>query len=350
MGNSVRNIYSEIDLSALRRNYITLCSMTKNTVAAVVKNNAYNIGLVPVVEAIQDLCSDFFVATVSEALTIKPYLRGQSVYILSDNIVKYYDEIVANNFIPVLNSLADYRYFHGKCEYVLNIDIGMSRLGVNIDDIHEINNNNCMRYLMGHLSNATTDSRTEYEYNNFMKAVEYIKPSKTSLFASPSFSLSNKYGTDLIRVGGLMYGLMENNIVLENILTIKTKIIQIFNIKQGDCVGYDNTYVAAKPMKIASVCLGYGFGLHTSMSNRGEFVIRKNGTTYKCPILGLLSMDITMIDVSEVHDCSLHDEVIICDKDYSLSEIYKKTQIPQHWLLGCFRFNHINCDLQYIGI
>lgn len=271
----MRNISVDINLLAIRDNYIVLKRFTGKNIAAVIKNNAYNMGVVEVFKILADVCDNFFVATLAEAMVLKPYIAKQSIYILSDNLAGKMSYIIENGFVPVANSVADYQLCKGKCDYVLNVDIGMSRTGLSMDQMQSVKYTGNMRYLMGHLSNSSNVQRTQYEVNNFIAAREMVPDTKTSLAASSSIDLPVIQNTDLLRIGALLYGLEENKRQLRNVLTVKSKVLHIFDIKCGDCIGYGNTYTATCPMKIATVCIGYGFGLPVQMSNGGYFVIKK---------------------------------------------------------------------------
>ena len=99
-------------------------------------------------------------------------------------------------------------------------------------------------------------------------------------------------------------------------MTLKSKILQIKNIKKGSYVSYNNTFRADRDMTIGIVSAGYDNGIPRLLSNKGRFLI--NGCF--APIIGIVTMNMTVVDVSEIKNVQAGDEVIITGKD-GLNEI-----------------------------
>ena len=115
----------------------------------------------------------------------------------------------------------------------------------------------------------------------------------------------------MVRCGYLMYGNISmprvNN---KPILKITSTISTITKVKRGESVGYDRTYVANEDISVAIVPIGYADGLDRRLSNKGYFYI--NGK--KCPIIGNICMDVTMVDVSKIN-ANIGDSVLILGSD-----------------------------------
>ena len=94
-------------------------------------------------------------------------------------------------------------------------------------------------------------------------------------------------------------------------MSLRTRIINIRSIPQGAGVGYDEAFLAKRPSRIAVLAAGYGDGIHRSLGNRGSVLVR--GAL--APIVGIISMDVTMIDVTDVADASVGDVVTIYGSD-----------------------------------
>ncbi len=93
-------------------------------------------------------------------------------------------------------------------------------------------------------------------------------------------------------------------------MEVKAKVISIKNIKKGSPVSYTGSFVAKKDMKIGVVSFGYADGLPRSLSNRGYFLI--NGK--KAAIIGNITMDMTVVDISDISNINIGDEVVIVGK------------------------------------
>jgi alanine racemase len=123
---------------------------------------------------------------------------------------------------------------------------------------------------------------------------------------------------DMVRLGIGLYGCspnvkcFENSKDLKNVITLKTTISQIKNISAGESVGYGRKFIASKPMRIATVPIGYADGLSRRLGNgKGKMFIRKQ----IAPIVGNVCMDMCMLDVTAVK-CEEGDEVLVFGEDY----------------------------------
>jgi alanine racemase len=125
----------------------------------------------------------------------------------------------------------------------------------------------------------------------------------------------------MVRIGIGMFGLIESiKHQTENALSFTSQISQIKNIKKGDRVGYGHSYVAHKDITIAIVPVGYADGLNRALSN-GNWFINVNG--HNCPIIGLVCMDMCIIDISAVN-CKEGDEVEIFGKQLTVFKMAKQ--------------------------
>ena len=121
-------------------------------------------------------------------------------------------------------------------------------------------------------------------------------------------TLNKDYHLDMVRTGFLMYA-GDESFGNKMVVSIKSKIINIVNVKRGDSIGYDRSFYATKKMTLAVVSIGYADGLDRRLSNNFSLII--NGV--KCKIVGKICMDVCMVDVSEIN-CSLYDEVVVLGK------------------------------------
>jgi alanine racemase len=127
----------------------------------------------------------------------------------------------------------------------------------------------------------------------------------------------------MVRPGAILYGYhpgydpvemrpqIEAKLPLKTVLSLRTRIINVRSIPEGAGVGYNETFIAKRPTRIAVLAAGYGDGIHRSLGNRGSVLVR--GTL--APIVGIISMDVTMIDVTDVPGAEIGDVVTIYGSD-----------------------------------
>ncbi|MBL7943201.1 MAG: bifunctional UDP-N-acetylmuramoyl-tripeptide:D-alanyl-D-alanine ligase/alanine racemase [Flavobacteriales bacterium] len=137
---------------------------------------------------------------------------------------------------------------------------------------------------------------------------------------------------DMVRLGIGLYGVaphVSEQGHLETVVTLKTIISQIKHLQKGESVGYNRRFVAGGPMKTATIPLGYADGLRRSLSNGvGEVLI--NG--HRCPIVGNVCMDMTMVDVSHV-EAKEGDSVIVFGADPTLHEFARRSGTIEYEIL-----------------
>jgi alanine racemase len=104
---------------------------------------------------------------------------------------------------------------------------------------------------------------------------------------------------------------IEARLPLKPVMSLRTRIINIRNIPVGAGVGYNETFIAKRPSRIAVLAAGYGDGIHRSLGNRGSVFVRGS----LAPMVGIVSMDVTMIDVTDVPDAAIGDVVTIYGTD-----------------------------------
>ena len=131
----------------------------------------------------------------------------------------------------------------------------------------------------------------------------------------------------MVRAGITIYGIYPSrevkleNLPLEPMMTLKSRIVFIKEIQSGDAVSYGGTFVAEKPMKIATISAGYGDGYPRSLSNKGYILIHGK----KAPILGRICMDQFMVDVTDIPQAKELDEVILVgrqgDEEITVDEL-----------------------------
>ncbi len=127
----------------------------------------------------------------------------------------------------------------------------------------------------------------------------------------------------MVRPGAILYGYhpgydpmekreeAEKLLPLKPVMSLRTKIIHLRRVRAGEGVGYDATFVPKRPSLIGVLAAGYGDGIHRSLGNRGNVLVRGK----LAPIVGIISMDVTMIDVTDVEDVAVGDVATVYGSD-----------------------------------
>ncbi len=311
-----------VDTTTLRNNSKNIKNHIGNKckLCAVVKANAYGIGLETVCRALYGITDFFAVANLKEALSIRVFDKKTPILILGYINNNDFD-IVSSNNISI--SIGSYEQLEelvvSKIPNKIHIQIntGLNRFGIRT--ITEFKK--CIKLLKSepqvivegvysHFATKTNDvkfvNRQYLRFNQFKK-VEIDKRVIYHIANSFATNYSNKFHLDMVRTGFILYGYAKNNIGNKPVITIKSKIINITNVRRGDTVGYDRTFAVNKNMKIAVVPIGYADGLNRRLSNNFELIVNNK----KCPIIGRVCMDVLMLDISNVEDAKIGTEVLV---------------------------------------
>lgn len=215
-----------------------------------------------------------------------------------------------------LEQLKEYLSFNSDINIHIQVNTGLNRYGFkSISDFKKVlsmiekNKNIKLEGLYTHFATKASDivfiKKQFLKYNQFKSLIK----DKNVIF-----HVANSYATlydknlhqSMVRNGFLMYGEFENNIGNKPILSIKSHLVNISYIKKNDTIGYDRTFKADKAMKIGVVPIGYADGMFRDLSNNFHVLIGGK----KCKIVGLICMDVFMVDLTDV-DAHLYDEVVL---------------------------------------
>lgn len=336
MYSSPPRAWAEINLNALRHNYkYALHKSNGADVMAVVKANAYGHGVEAVVKALEGFQPAFYgVANVIEAREVRKLLPKARIYLLGIANPSEYEEIVQDDYTPCvsclkgLQSYAETAQRHNKTLRLhIAVDTGMGRGGFlpNSDELREAlafkHPNIMIEGIGSHLPVADEDEVfTKEQILNF----EQIAPSELAYrhIANSAGLLNYKALTlNLTRPGLMLYGvspLPEYQGKLKPVLTLKSRISIIRDIPSGHGISYGRTYLTTRDSKIATVGVGYADGYLRSLSGTGVHVWI-NG--HLAPVIGRVTMDQIMVDVTDHPDCSVADEVELWGANLPVSEI-----------------------------
>lgn len=306
---------AEINLTALCANYRLLAGkVAPAQCAAVVKANAYGLGMEPVAQALHRAgCRHFFVASIAEGVALRAALPTVAIGVFYG--VATHDDAelaISHQLFPSLNSLQQIALWQTKAQErgaalpaCLHVDTGMNRLGVSLAELRQLAENPALlegiriEWLMSHLACAGTPDHelNRLQLQRFNEARTLFPHIPTSFANSSGIFLGQDYHGDLARPGAALYGInptpAEPN-PMHTVVTIKAPILQLRNLTQPEPVGYCATYHTPQNARLATVACGYADGLMRSMSNRLHAYI---AGAY-VPVAGIVSMDVTVFDIT----------------------------------------------------
>ncbi|MDR2268316.1 MAG: alanine racemase [Holosporaceae bacterium] len=313
-----------IDLDALAYNYHSVKKELRanSSIAAVVKANAYGFGMIPVSKRLyREGCKVFFVATIDEGIKLRDALpQDTKIFVLAGVPSKCDDIMHKYNLVPVLNSMQQVRNWSGYCkkigsklEAAVHIDTGINRNGIPYRYVEqhrdEIINNLNISFVISHLACADTlhHPMNDLQLHRFREVMKVFGRSvRGSFSATNGFFLGEDFMFDMVRLGKSLYGfsIRDDKIgSLTPVMNAFARIVQVSELKVGDTVGYGATFTANRATKTATIGIGYADGFMRKFSAFGHGFIGGK----KIPVIGRISMDFVVFDVTEVDDYLLKE-------------------------------------------
>src|SRR5437773_5016737 len=353
-----RPVWAEVSLGTLAHNLEAIRKYvnpphekrrTPRKILTIVKGNGYGHGGPQVAKALEKAGSDWFGVTctdegiaVREAGVRKPililtgFVPGEETRLLKHNLTAVVHRC---DQLPLLERAAR-RGGRKPASFHLKIDTGMNRLGIAPSDV------DCFARQLGkckHLqltgifshfassevfTNTAVGQQTREQEERFYAALERlralgIEPGIVHLANSAAIVTRPETWADMVRPGAILYGYhpgydppekreeAEARLPLKPVMSLRARIISIRRVPAGAGVGYNATSVAKRPCRIGVLAAGYGDGIHRSLGNRGNVLLRGK----LAPIVGIISMDVTMIDVTEIEGAEIGDVATIHGTD-----------------------------------
>ncbi|WP_395023133.1 alanine racemase [Dongia sp.] len=309
-----------IDLAAIAENYKILREqVAPATCGAAVKADAYGLGAAMVAPVLHRAgCEHFFVATLDEALALRPILPTSQIYILNGLPSGAADTIAAERLIPVLGTLAQVEEWGRFCRAnlphpaALMIDSGMSRLGLSEADMMRLAGDPALLagvpvvHAMSHLACSDDEKhpmnlRQLALYKALVERFPWpqgIKPT-FGMAASAGCFLGTDYLFDLARPGAALYGLepmIGHPNPMRPVVALEGKILQIRDVDLGMTVGYGATHQFRGKSRLAVIGVGYADGIFRSLGNRGAVFVAGE----RASIVGRVSMDLMTADIGHL--------------------------------------------------
>ena len=326
----LRPTWAEIDLGAYGRNLQKIRSKvgTEVKLLALLKANAYGHGALELGLYAQqnNLCDFFGVASVEEGIALRqggitlPILVLGSLYPFE--AFEYaidYDLSVTIASLAAAKSIKEMAHKKGKkvrCH--VKQDSGMGRIGTRrsrvLAVLEELQEDPLIELegFFTHLSSVDTDpAYTDEQVGYFRDTMTNIRLQKIPvalchMAASPAIEARADCYCDMVRAGHASFGLTAG---YEPILSFKSRIVFKKEISAGSSVSYNRSFIAPRAMNIGTIPVGYGDGYLRSLSGKAEVLIGGK----RCPILGNITMDMCMVDLSQV-EAQVGDEVVLIGK------------------------------------
>jgi alanine racemase len=334
--------WAEIDRSALRHNATVVRQRIGSAeMLAVVKADAYGHGLVAVAQALAEDARLFGVANLEEALALRAALP-HPIIILGPTLPNERSTIIARGLIPTISAFAEAQEFSrlGLVAINFKIDTGMGRMGVveteaiNIFKKVAALPNITIHSVSTHMPVSDADAEyTRDQLARFSQIVRQLRSEipghyKAHVLQSAGTLAFNQEPFEIVRAGIILYGispLPEFQRLLRPVMTWKTRIGLIRDMPKGSSISYGRTYITPRQMRAATLTAGYADGYPRHLSNRDAAVLVRG---QRCALLGRVTMDLMMIDVSQIDNVQVGDEVVLMggqgDEEIACAELAEK--------------------------
>ena len=338
-----------VDLGALIDNYIRLreCAGNQAVLLCVVKADAYGHGALPVARALAGAgARHFAVATLEEAIELRDGRVSGSVVVLGGVERGSESDASARGIEPLIGSIGQLRNWNAEarragrklpCHLLLNT--GMNRLGIDFD----VTNGSTCRNLLDALgacegieprgvathyasSEDFHSGQTERQAEQFARqlatlrdtgvAPRYVHSDNSAALVYRGMTAACGHGAvGMVRPGLALYGYVKPPLghtgssvrELRPVLEWRAKLLAVRDVKAGASLGYGGTFVATRPTRVGVLSVGYGDGLDWRLSNRGAVSIGGS----RCPIVGEISMDLTIVDLTAAPRAREGDEALL---------------------------------------
>lgn len=318
----------KVSLENLVDNYRVLKQATQARPAAVIKADAYGLGAEQVAKCLAaEGCNAFFVAHAFEGAAVRAVVPYADIFVLQGIGQDSVADFKTYHLTPVIANPTMLSYWNtlgiSDVRPIIQVETGLNRLGFRMTDAAALSAEQIGRfsYMLSHL--ACADEHTHFMNAHQRAAFETWREMlqlPATFSASDGVFLGTPYHYDMVRLGAALYGLNTEagkRTTLKNVAFVRAPVLQIADVPAGSSVGYGATYTTDEPIRLAVVSIGYADGFMRSLSNRGH--VRINGVLV--PIIGRVSMDNIMCDVSKVPDVHEGDWADILDDVYRADDM-----------------------------
>ena len=333
-----RPTWAEIDLNNLAANFNKIKNRVSPAarVMAIVKANAYGHGAVACARRLASEGAEWFgVALPEEGIELRESGITQPILCLAGYWPGQAALCIQHRLTPVVYRLDMIESLHkaaanagGMVDVHVKVDTGMGRLGVRHDQLSEFVaalesfRNVRVDGLMSHLAaadDATCQPLTRDQISRFEEAVALFRehgyrPTHLHLANSAGIFGHREAWGNMVRPGGVLYGLWRDVLPLTTsdaallpVMSLHSRISLLKWVPPGETIGYGCTFEASRRSLIATLPIGYHDGYMRGLSNRAHVIVRG----VYAPVVGRVSMDLTLIDVTNVPEVEIDDEVTL---------------------------------------
>ncbi|HXO06317.1 MAG TPA: alanine racemase [Candidatus Sulfotelmatobacter sp.] len=352
-----RPVWAEVSLKAILHNLRVIRRHVgaQRKILAVVKSNAYGLGAVPISKALQKAGTEWFgVTCANEGIELREAGIRRRILVLTGFWPGEEKRLMQNQLTPTVTRVDDLRHIERAAKSVqtklsgksrakssrvpfhLKINTGMNRLGILPDEIDAFCKalGDCPHIQLEgtytHFASAedfTSEQNAAQEqlFRDCLGRMQALGVSSGIVHMANSGAICARPSTwgDMVRPGAILYGYHQSfdppqkkqevmcAMPLEPCLSLRARIISLREIPAGQAVGYGARFVTSRPSRIAVINAGYADGIVRARTNRGCALLRGR----RVPLVGTISMDLTMLDVTDVPDSKLGDVVTIYGKD-----------------------------------
>jgi alanine racemase len=310
-----------VEPSALKRNYQRFAALSPKTeTGAVVKANGYGLGTGTVVRALAEAgCATFFVATLEEGRAVRKAVPHGSIYVLDGLMTGTAALHAEHDARPVLASYEDATEWAGYCRAqgqalpaAIQIDTGMHRLGMSEAEVQRLAAEPSLLEAFSLsliltqlvLADVPGDPRNGEQLRRFERLAARLPKAPWSVVAAAGMFLDPIFHHGLARPGMPLYGgipCAAGAALVEPVGWLYARIVQVHEAAAGESVGYGAQRRFDRPMRLATLSIGYadGYGRALSDSGANDGAIAHIGG-HPAPVVGRISMDLTTLDVGAV--------------------------------------------------
>ncbi|HZP18953.1 MAG TPA: alanine racemase [Bauldia sp.] len=330
-----------IDLGALAENWRQVGARVRVAeTAAVVKADAYGIGIAPAGSALAAAgCRTFFVALPEEGQRLRAAAPGVTIYVLAGLLPGTSQALAAADLRPVLNSWGEieewaaFRETGAATGCAVHVDTGMNRLGLSLHEALELARRPDLlaaiapNLLMSHLvvSEEAANPLNRRQLTLFREIAAQFPEIPASLANSAGIYLDEDFHFDLVRPGIALYGASPGPgvpVPMQTVVTAEARVLMVREAEAGETVGYGATERLRRPSRIAILSAGYADGYHrvtgSSDERKGAHVVIRNRPAR---ILGRVSMDLIAVDVTDIRAASRGDWAELFGPNVKVDEV-----------------------------
>ncbi len=340
---STGRAWVEVDLDALRANFDTVRRRVGAGVALIpmVKANAYGIGVERAVRALEPLEPwAFGVAAAAEGWAVRRLGIERPVIVFSPLPPQDVEAAARARLSASVSDLASLDRWaqaseasEAPLDFHVEVDTGMGRAGfdwraaprwapeVGLRTGPRLRWRGVFTHFQG--ADAPGDEATAVQWERFQEALAAVPPSAGDLLVHAANSAAAlrwpaRYGADAVRPGIFLYGgdpapEVEGLPAARPVVSVRARVVRVQEVPEGWTVGYGATYAAEGVERWATLAVGYGDGLPRALGNGGEVLVRGR----RAPMIGRMSMDLTVVDVSGVPEAEAGDVATIVGRDGS---------------------------------